>query len=256
MPEEKVTFTISEECFFNNGNLLLPLMKDKAGTDLHDSIKNWLCQEYSLLSQEHSSQSAGTWDGFNANDINTKLRKKIHMVNGIHGETHVAYRGLFHNSKEGFDFSLYDEQCNFIRIRNTCIGNPGIYNGDNILINLYSKIRKSEDDSVKIKKREWIRLVEDIGGTPGENVTEQKKSFTIVGEIQFGNWALAYHDLFRLINSSLENSIDYYIYIAPTGTLAQKISQGVVTYDKITKAIKDNCHRISVPMWVIGLDIQ
>lgn len=254
MSEEKVTFKIADQCFFNNGNLLLPLLKDKSGQALRLSIYDWLCQEYILSSKKHSSKSSGTWDGFNATDINSKLREKMHMVNGIHGETHVAYRGLFHNSKKGFDFSLYDEQCNFVRIRNTCIGNPGMYNGEDILINLYSKIRTPTDDSVTMKKKDWKKIVENIGGTPGENIIEQKQSFTIVGEIQFGNWALAEHDLFRLINSSMENSIDYYIYIAPTGTLAQKVSEGVVTYDKITKAVEENCQRFSTPTWIIGLD--
>ncbi|SKC03991.1 hypothetical protein SAMN06296386_1153 [Lachnospiraceae bacterium] len=52
--------------------------------------------------------------GFDAGDINAKLRSKISSISGIRGETHVEYGGLFHCTKEGFDFSMYDEDYNYI----------------------------------------------------------------------------------------------------------------------------------------------
>lgn len=250
-----VTFRIVEETFLNNGNLIIPHIFDKSGVAIQTAITNWLCQQYTLTDKNHTSKSKGSWNGFDAGNINDELRKKMSSVDGIHGETHVEYGGLFHSSKEGFDFSLYDEDFNYLQIRNYCIGNPGIYDGDKILEMIYKKLRLKTDDSQKMKKKDWKSILSTFTTPPGQNAIAQKNSFTVVGEIQFGNWALGEHDLLRLINSSAKNSIDFYIYITPTGTLASKLSDGIVTYNKIIQAISENAQLLSIPMWIIGLDI-
>ena len=250
-----VTFKIAEEAFLNNGNLIIPHIFDKSGTDIKTAITNWLCQPYTLTDKSHKTKARGSWMGFDAGEINTQLRRKMSSISGIHGETHVEYGGLFHSSKEGFDFSLYDEDYNYILIRDYCIGNPGVYNGDTVLDSVYKKLRLKTDDSKKMHKEDWKKILSTITTSPGQNTIATKTSFTVVGEFQFGNWAIGEHDLLRLINSSVKNSIDFYIYITPTGTLATKVSDGVVTYDKIIQAISENSQLLSIPMWIIGLDI-
>lgn len=250
-----VTFNIGKEYFFNNGELIIPHIADKSGVNLKIGITNWLCQNYTFADTTHKSKQRGSWSGFNADEINKELRKTITSISGIHGETHIEYGGLLHSAKKGFDFSLYDEDCNYIKIRNACIGHPGMYNGDKTLDSLYKKLREKTDDKKRMKKKDWLYILSTIPTPPGENAPEIKKEFTVVGEIQFGNWALAEHDLLRLINSSVKNSIDFYIYIAPTGKLSQKISTGVVTYEKVLEAITENSQLLSIPMWIIGLDI-
>lgn len=253
----KVKFKIDKQCFFNNGELLLPFLKDKSGKSLERSIKDWLCQDYILSTKEHKSPKTGnTWTGYTATNLNRELRMKMSCIKGIHGETHVEYHSLLHVTKKGFDFSLYDEDYNYVQLRNACVGNPGIYNGDTILAGMYKKLRKKNSDKKPMTKAEWSKILTDIGGNPGENVNAHKNSLTVVGELQFGNWALANHDLLRLLNSSTENPIDYYIYITATDTLASSLSQGIVTYEKIVDCIQENIHILPVPMWIIALDIS
>lgn len=251
-----VKLKIGKECFFNNGELIIPHIADKSGLNLRKGVNDWLCQNYTFTDMPHTSKQRGSWSGFNASEINNELRKTMPCISGIHGETHVEYGGLFHGSKKGFDFSLYDEDCNYIKIRNACIGNPGMYNGDKILDSIYKNLREKTDDKKKMKKKDWRLILSSIPTSPGENAPENKKEFTVVGEIQFGNWALAEHDLLRLINSSAKNSIDFYIYITPTGELSQKVSDGVVTYEKVLSDITENSQLLSIPMWIIGLDID
>ena len=250
-----VTFRISQETYLNNGNLIIPHITDKSGVPLEAAVRNWLCQAYDLYDKTHNSNSKGSWMGYNATDINEKLRAKMSSISGIHGETHVEYGGLFHNSTEGFDFSLYDDDYNSIQLRNFCIGNPGIYDGVNILQSLHKKLRTKTDDKKKLKKSDWMTILSSITTPAGQNTQATKKTFTVVGEIQLGNWALAEHDLLRLINSAFKNSIDFYIYITPTGNLTSKLSEGIVTYNKILQAISENSQLITIPMWIIGLDI-
>lgn len=250
----KVKLKIQEQCYYNNGDLFLPMLKDKAGNQLEKAIIDWLCQDYILSSKTHKTKS-GQWIGYDATNLNSKLRKKMSSVCGIHGETHVDYHALLHTSKKGFDFSLYDEDYNYIQLRNSCIGYPGMLNGVSILDEMYKQLRNKNSDKKPMTQTEWSSILSKIGGTPGENIIARKKSLTVVGELQFGNWALAKHDLLRLSNSFAENSIDYYVYITATGSLASKLSQGIVTYDKIVEAVQENIHILPVPMWIIGLDI-
>ena len=76
----------------------------------------------------------------------------------------------------------------------------------------------------------------------------------IVGEIQFGNWALAYRDFFKVLKADVQNSVDCLIYIVPTGNLESMLSDGIVTFDKSKKIIDDFAKVISVPVWLIGVD--
>jgi hypothetical protein len=98
-----------------------------------------------------------------------------------------------------------------------------------------------------------------IKETLGENITYDKtlQSYPlIVGEIQFGNWALAYRDFFKVLKANVQNSIDCLIYIVPTGNLEKSLSDGIVTFDKTLRIIKDFEKVINVPVWLVGIDIK
>ena len=78
----------------------------------------------------------------------------------------------------------------------------------------------------------------------------------IVGEIQFGNLALAYRDFFKVLKANVQNSVDCLIYVVPTGNLESMLSDGIVTFDKTKIILEDFAKVISVSVWIIGLDID
>ena len=78
----------------------------------------------------------------------------------------------------------------------------------------------------------------------------------ILGEIQFGNWALAYRDFFKVLKANVQTSVDCLIYICPTGELESMLSDGIVTFTKSKKILTEFQKVISVPIWLIGLDIK
>ena len=168
-------------------------------------------------------------------------------IAGIHGETHIENGALFHYGKKGFDFSLYDEEYNLKHLRNIFIGHPGRFSGTEELYGLTKRRTGYEEE-------DWKALIDSFGGSPGQNIPEEKNSMTVVGELQFGNWALVKHDLLRLLNTSDEFPIDFYIYIAATGSLQRKLSDGIVNFDRAVTAIEENRRIIKTPMWVIGID--
>ena len=46
------------------------------------------------------------------------------------------------------------------------------------------------------------------------------------------------------------------IYIVPTGNLENMLSDGIVTFDKTKKKLEDFSKVISVPVWLIGIDVK
>ena len=103
--------------------------------------------------------------------------------------------------------------------------------------------------SEKLKSKE-------VNGNNIESEHQDQSTPLIVGEIQFGNWALAYRDFFKVLKADVQNSIDCLIYIVPTGELEKLLSDGIVTFDKTKKIIEEFSKVISVPVWLIGIDVE
>ena len=234
---------IKKQKFFNNGELLLGTLTDAGGRPLQQAVTDWLEQSYAVTPTVRKRKG----QGIDAKSLNQLLREEMEAkVPGMHKETHAEYGALFHDGINGFDFSLYDERYNLIRLRNSFIGKPGRLDGYKELLKLAPKLKK--------RQRAWKAEVESLGGSAGEDLMVSKQRLTVVGELQFGNWALVKHDLLRLLNSSDTVEIDYYIYITATDTLLDMLSDGVVSYERAIDAVTENRRIIKTPMWIIGLD--
>ena len=236
---------IAKQHFFNNGDLLLEFLKDSEENLVKEDVSKWLNGPYNI---EFVTRKNKTED-INASILNKQLRAKISVIKGVHQETHVLNNGFSHKAIKGFDFSLYDEMYNLIQIRNYYIGEHGCIDGEH-------KLEKAYRDFGATSKC-WKEKISEIKGIVGEDYSiSSKKSLTLVGELQFGNWALGYYDLLRLINATETVPIDYYIYVAATGKLEKCLSDGIVTYNKMLGIVKENQRIVKVPMWLIGIDID
>lgn len=250
---ESVKLKIADSFFFDNAELLLPSIKDAAGNLLESKITAWLTQTYGLTPKTHKDKGVPR-PGYDAKELNKALREKIGVIVGVHKETCVNWGALLSKGQEGFDFSLFDEEYNIIKLRNAFVGNPGRYDGEKLLESINKRVPKPDGNTYK--KREWQDKITSLGGTLGQNISSQKGRYTTVGEIQFGNWALAEHDLLRLMSSAVDGEIDYYIYITATGELEKKLSKGIVTFSKVVNLFKNNKQLFRTPVWVIGIDID
>ncbi|MEP0212105.1 MAG: BglII/BstYI family type II restriction endonuclease [Cellulophaga sp.] len=163
-------------------------------------------------------------------------------------------RGVFYFSENkgsigGFDFAIINHSQNINALRNLCFGELRYHNGLKRWNDFLSKnpdLKALADSLINIEKT-------------GNDLLYKKTSRDsplIVGEIQFGNWALAYRDFFKVLKANVQNSVDCLIYIVPTGNLEAMLSGGIVTFDKTKKILEDFAKVISVPVWIIGLDID
>ena len=190
-----------------------------------------------------------------ATDLNIVIREELQRIKDIEIKFEVfEENGVFYFSSEksaigGFDFAILNHYNNILALRNLCFGNLQYADGEirwdkfimknPDLLEIANKLKKLDEKGRNIDK------IDDSTPTP-----------LIVGEIQFGNWALAYRDFFKVLKADVQNSIDCLIYIVPTGNLENMLSDGIVTFDKTKKILEDFSKVISVPVWLIGIDVK
>lgn len=141
---------------------------------------------------------------------------------------------------------------NYSRLYNYYVGVKGILNGDSKIINDLSKKERG------MNKKQWINKVQSTTKKLGRyniDYVLDKQFLTVVGEFQFGNWALAYRDIIRLLNANTNPGIDFYIYVTATGNLQSQLSANTVNFRQINDVFIQNESLIQIPTWIIGLDV-
>ena len=158
--------------------------------------------------------------------------------------------GVFYFSEQraigGFDFAIIDHDKNLRRLHSLCFGQLRYADGANRWRKFIQRNPELRTAALQIEQ-------EEIGTEPTEFFSAYP---LIVGEIQFGNWALAYRDFFKVLKANVSNSIDCLIYIVPTGSLELMLSNGIVTFSKAKTILQEFEKVVSVPVWLIGLDFK
>ena len=188
-----------------------------------------------------------------ADMLNKEIRRL--MLNSTlrsHLKLEVAEKeGVFYFSEQkgaigGFDFAIIDHDKNLRRLHSLCFGQLRYADGANRWRKFIQRNPELRTAALQIEQ-------EEIGTKPTEFFSAYP---LIVGEIQFGNWALAYRDFFKVLKANVSNSIDCLIYIVPTGSLELMLSNGIVTFSKAKTILQEFEKVVSVPVWLIGLDFK
>lgn len=180
---------------------------------------------------------------------NNKLKFEVYEENG------VFYFSEEKSSIGGFDFAILNHYNNILALRNLCFGNLQYSDGES----RWDKFLIKNPDLVELSER--LKNIDEKGKNIERNLQDNQDDQDnskplIVGEIQFGNWALAYRDFFKVLKADVQNSVDCLIYIVPTGNLEALLSDGIVTFDKTKKIMEEFSKVISVPVWLIGIDVN
>lgn len=193
--------------------------------------------------------------GIKADDLNKVIRQLLRAIpdNQLKFEVYEE-NGVFYFSEErssigGFDFAILNHYNNILALRNLCFGNLQYADGEDRWINF---LRKNPE---LLELANTLKRI-DVKGINIEKENQDNPTPLIVGEIQFGNWALAYRDFFKVLKADVQNSVDCLIYIVPTGNLERLLSDGIVTFEKTKKILEEFSKVISVPVWLVGIDIE
>lgn len=240
----KVRFKISDEKFFNNGKVIL-----KSLPQIEVKFREALSKTGEISVTQRQTKNKTAYEGINATSLNKELRKCLD-IEPIKGETHVENGVFYHTTKEGFDFSIYDENYNMARLYNYYQGAVGVLDGDQKIIDLYKKMG--------YKKKEWKEKIGAIQSKVAYNsdFIVDKEILTIVGELQFGNWALVYRDLFRLLDADSNPGVDFYIYITADEELSKLLSANTVSFKQAQAVISEYLSILKTPIWLISLGVE
>ena len=223
-------------------------------SDLRDDLINCLSSKILIETRIKKTKNKNS-KGIKADILNIELRKLLQnkLENEVKFEVNEE-KGVFYFSSEkstigGFDFAILNHIKNINSLRNLCFGELHYHEGEK----RWNEFLKKNKDLSYIAKE--LEQKENIG-IDIEFKEQDTDTPLIVGEIQFGNWALAYRDFFKVLKANVQNSIDCLVYVVPTGGLETMLSDGIVTYDKSVKILNDFAKVVSVPVWVIGIDIR
>ncbi|WP_409289649.1 BglII/BstYI family type II restriction endonuclease [Peribacillus sp. SCS-37] len=247
-----VKLHIAEETSYRNADIFLnanPHIKSQITNSLNARFSNLKLSYDMVMSRGVPKYSKR----LSATPLNTSMREKLKSTfPGLKYEV-TFEEGVFYNledkgRKKGFDFALYDDTFNLINFRNLCFGRRSIYQG------------LARWDAVLKERSSWNILATSLSlpnpSLEGNDMVNKKNHPIILGEIQFGNWALLSYDLIKAINIEQFVDIDVFIYITATGNLAECISSGTVNYALSLKTIEELKNIIKVPIWLIGLDFK
>jgi hypothetical protein len=242
------TLRISKEYFHHHAFEILnthKILKQKIESVLNQNIQ---------ISPRFKNTKGTESKAIKAEDLNKEIRNLLKSSSNVNLKFEVIEeRGVFYFSSEnnaigGFDFAFINHKKNIYSLRNLCFGELKYHDGEARWNQFLSKNLDLKDlvDSV---------LTNDQKGKDLQYEKSENDHPLFVGEIQFGNWALAYRDFFKVLKANVQNSIDCLIYVVPTGNLESMLSDGIVTYDKTVKILEEFAKVVSVPVWLIGIEI-
>lgn len=144
----------------------------------------------------------------------------------------------------GFDLARYDESANLGRLWSACFGRRPRRDGAELWERFTSRRPGLADLAAEVEGL----------GSEGEDLVVESTTPTILGEIQFGNWGLAYRDVMKLLAATTEIEVDLFVYVTADGDLSRMISSGTVNFERFAKILEDFSSVITVPTWLIGVD--
>lgn len=238
---------VSHEYFFNNSNIILDQYPD-----FTSNFKNLVSSNINITPIIRK-KTTKYYKGIDITELNKSLRyllsKDSQILFEVYNNDGVFYTS---NSKSGFDFAYLDRTYNLIQLWNLCFGRRSLYDGKNHWCKslndndfIKSEYESSNNEHFKFESFEI-----------GKDIKFPKSKLTILGELQFGNWGLAYRDLFKLLQADASSGVDLFVYVTAHNNLLSYASDNIVSYQDTIKILNEFSNLIKVPIWVIGLDIQ
>lgn len=243
-------FFIAEETFHRNAELFL-----KSFPNIKAQITQAFSQELDGVvhkvskSSKKKSGKIEYYKRITAGSVNSSLKNSLKNLDSIKFEVEYKEGVLFDSPQTGgFDFALFDEEINIINFRNYCFGRKPIHNG------------MSEWENELRKRVDWTEHAERLNlpntDKLGTDLIHFKAYPTVIGEIQLGNWSLAYYDMFKVLHLDNLADLDLLVYVTPTGNLNHYLSDGIVNYTNMQNLLSKYSSILKVPIWLIGLDVR
>lgn len=249
MDDETIEYRlqISRKKYFNNG---LIVSETELMNEAIEGINRAFSKTVHLAPKVRKGRSEL---GVKADELNVKLRQcllsefpnmkiEVTVNDGV-----FWYKNLTEPvSKSGFDFAFIDLDSNIRNERNLFVGDKEYNDGEKKLLN--------QNRNFDMTREAWKDAINGIGGEPFHDIPVEKSKYTILGELQFGNWALRSEDFLRLLQAEENPGVDFYFYIVADGNLLKRLSVGIVTFERAIEMFESSKSLFRTPTMLIGLD--
>jgi len=94
-----------------------------------------------------------------------------------------------------------------------------------------------------------------ISESPSRLQSDFKKG-EIQVEVQFGNMARWYTDVFKFLLSYSSGDIEIGVLVVPMQATAKQIDENVVYYERVVRELPHAKMGITLPIWIIGIGIS
>lgn len=197
---------------------------------------------------EKASKSEAKKAGVSTNEVGMQsqtpfeisLKCEIEILNSVKIEKDIQdflnkIKGCLHNKNYSIQPSIAKEKNNKIRRITANSLNDEIRDKIKVMWNdvLFEAIYDNEVNKF-IGAKSAKQGFDFVLSTPNGKINY------IIGEIQFGNWALLYYDFLKIMLTNLimkenKTKVSLFIYILATGKLTKRLSDGIVTITRTKK---------------------
>jgi restriction endonuclease BglII len=105
----------------------------------------------------------------------------------------------------------------------------------------------------QFKLKDWQIHPRIVSHSDSKLVADFKKGKVQV-EIQFGNMARWYTDVFKFLLSYSADDIEVGVLIVPLQATAAKIDENVVYFERVLRELPHAKMAVTIPIWVIGVE--
>lgn len=102
------------------------------------------------------------------------------------------------------------------------------------------------------QKKGWIIKPKIISESESKLEADFKKG-KIQVEVQFGNMARWYTDVFKFLLSYAADDIEVGVLVVPVHDTANKIDENVVYFERVIRELPHAKMGITIPIWVLGV---
>lgn len=101
--------------------------------------------------------------------------------------------------------------------------------------------------------RGWEKQPLIVSTAESRLVADFKKN-EIQVEVQFGNMARWYTDVFKFLLSYAANDIEIGVLIVPMQVTAKQIDENVVYFERVVRELPHAKMAVTIPIWVVGIN--
>lgn len=125
--------------------------------------------------------------------------------------------------------------------------------GGRVVANLtIDQVATNRELETAFQQRGWITKPKIISGSQSKLEADFKKG-KIQVEVQFGNMARWYTDVFKFLLSYAADDIEVGVLVVAMHDIAKKIDENVVNYERIIRELPHAKMGITLPIWVLGV---